>query len=465
MNDFLNGFLHRYPYQTLHELNLDWLISAVRELAEEVNNFELVNQFTYEGNWDITKQYKKFAIVTVNGTEGYISLQAVPAGVDITNADYWAMIADYTAIVSGLGARIIALESDMAIVKPQSIYDHAAITSNQIREYNSCVWVGDSYTSAGSLSPDEDKRFSTLVSNELGLTEYNYAVGGTGYIYGSTPYTTQATNAVADFINNNKDQTKVKYCFVMGNRNDADASYSWSQYANAIDTVINTLSNYFTNAKIVIIPAIWDAKPCKMELIHYASIVEERAQMHNNVLYFSDAWTWLTGHENEILWQNGADVHPNTVGHQRIANHIINCLNGNNYNECALYDFTPTSTHADITNASCQIKIMNGLAHFLFKFKCTSTTISGTLMTHTFNSLALKNLFIIDTQVYCETKNKEHSEGALVNVNQVLNKTGDNTGSLTTTVYAYDDLNQFSTTDWNWVEFTVPYGVKRVTFN
>lgn len=449
------GFFDKYPYTDFHELNLDWLLKAVRELAAEIKDFEIVNQFTYEGDWDITKQYKKFAIVTVNGTEGYISLQAVPSGVDITNGDYWAMIADYTAVIGGLGARILALENKVNDLETRIGID-----------YESVVWIGDSYTSAGSLGSDVDKRFSTLVSSYLGLTEHNYAVGGTGYKYGSTPYTTQVANAVADFVAQGYDQTKVKYCFVIGNRNDADASYGWSEYATAIDNVLNTLSNFYTNAQLIVIPALWDAKPCKELMIRYAGIIQERCQLHNNVTFFDNAWTWLQGHENEILYQNGADVHPNVVGHQRLASHILNCLDGSNYSFMTTYEFTPDSVAAGVSDFYGQIKIVNNIAYFKCRFKTSASTISGSLFSYTLNSLAASNLLIINTQVYAHIENRANSTNyPKCTINQTITKTDDTTGSITTSAYVYAHTDKFDTANWNWIEFSVPYGIQRITYN
>lgn len=110
------GFFDKYPYTDFHELNLDWLISTVKLLTKEMHDFELVNKITFEGTWSIAKQYKPFSIVT-DGDAGYISTQPVPAGVQITNEDYWTLIADYSAIVGNLGARVTALENEVDDMK------------------------------------------------------------------------------------------------------------------------------------------------------------------------------------------------------------------------------------------------------------------------------------------------------------------------------------------------------------
>ena len=105
------GWLAKYPYTNFHEMNIDWLVEAVKALGHEIENWELVNNLTYAGGWDITKQYTKYSIVTDNNI-GYLSLQPVPAGVALTNSDYWVTVADFTALYADLGARVAAIEAN-----------------------------------------------------------------------------------------------------------------------------------------------------------------------------------------------------------------------------------------------------------------------------------------------------------------------------------------------------------------
>ena len=55
---------------------------------------------TANGNWDKTKQYDKISIVFNNADNtSYISRQDVPAGIEITNKDYWQVIGNRGAAI------------------------------------------------------------------------------------------------------------------------------------------------------------------------------------------------------------------------------------------------------------------------------------------------------------------------------------------------------------------------------
>lgn len=107
-------FFDFYPQTNMQEFNLDWIIRMIKKLHGEMNEFTALNKITFDGEWDITKQYPAWCIVNTNGgQQGYISIRPVPAGVVITNTDYWASVVDYTATIADLQNRVAALESEM----------------------------------------------------------------------------------------------------------------------------------------------------------------------------------------------------------------------------------------------------------------------------------------------------------------------------------------------------------------
>ena len=92
-----NMFLNKYPYTDFHELNLSWVISVITEVQKTLNDFVAINALKYADpiQWNITSQYEKNTIV-IDPLTGvaYISVQAVPSGVALTNTDYWSVVFD-----------------------------------------------------------------------------------------------------------------------------------------------------------------------------------------------------------------------------------------------------------------------------------------------------------------------------------------------------------------------------------
>lgn len=88
------GFINKFPYSDAHELNLDWVIKTVKEMYGRMDNFEAVNKTEYLGKWDITRAYEAWSVVS-SGKFAYISIQPVPAGIDISNKDYWTFVTEF----------------------------------------------------------------------------------------------------------------------------------------------------------------------------------------------------------------------------------------------------------------------------------------------------------------------------------------------------------------------------------
>lgn len=91
----MNDFLNQWPYSDMHELNLDWIIAEVKRLGLKMNSFEASNSIKYEGIWDITKEYTAWSIVQF-GNESYISSKPVPAGILLSDTNFWGFLGVFT---------------------------------------------------------------------------------------------------------------------------------------------------------------------------------------------------------------------------------------------------------------------------------------------------------------------------------------------------------------------------------
>lgn len=103
------GVFEHFPYVNMHEMNLQWLLEKMRELDKKLDDFIKINQIKYADpiQWDITSQYEANTVV-VDPTTGiaYLSTEPVPAGVAITNTDYWTPIFDLQALFSMINSNL-----------------------------------------------------------------------------------------------------------------------------------------------------------------------------------------------------------------------------------------------------------------------------------------------------------------------------------------------------------------------
>lgn len=94
---------NQYPYLNINDLNLDFVLNAIREMKYEVTNFVSINAIKYADpiQWNITSQYEKNTIVIdpVTGT-AYISVAPVPSGVALTRPEYWTVVFDLGSFVT-----------------------------------------------------------------------------------------------------------------------------------------------------------------------------------------------------------------------------------------------------------------------------------------------------------------------------------------------------------------------------
>lgn len=133
MNDIYP--IHKAPYTNFHDLNLDWIIDTLNDIDRRLANFVSLNTIKYADpiKWDITSQYAQNTLV-IDPQDGtaYLSVQPVPQGVQITNADYWTPVFTLQNFIDPLKKAITAV--------PQQENGQAA---TEILPANSVFFVGD----------------------------------------------------------------------------------------------------------------------------------------------------------------------------------------------------------------------------------------------------------------------------------------------------------------------------------
>lgn len=223
------GFVNNYPYTDFHELNLDWVLNEIKTLHADWDNFKVINAISFDGNWDITKQYQAWTLVNDNNV-GFISVKATPAGVSITNSEYWKPVADYSAITADLQTRVIAVENKVA----------GNVTERRV------IALADSYGTVNQPG------FLQIIKDNMGFDDNHFLIDALGGRSFARPNTTfiEAIRADKALV----EAEKITDILVLGGFNDAKYIHSGSAAGlfNKISEFINYCKLNFPNANVYI---------------------------------------------------------------------------------------------------------------------------------------------------------------------------------------------------------------------
>lgn len=201
------------------------------------------------------------------------------------------------------------------------------ITNNEIYNDNNYVKknkgsilliVGDSYADGTETSGGKSTSMANVAANILGLTPKNFAIGGTGFLTGTT-FASQLNSAKKDNSFNNDD---VRAVVVIGGRNDGGNT---GNIINGVDSVVNEFGNNFKNAELFIISGLWDNSIINYDFADKLSKIYTLTypDYKNKVHIIKGAYTWGFG-EGE---NNFNDIHPKDNLAAKYGNYIADCIN------------------------------------------------------------------------------------------------------------------------------------------
>lgn len=132
---FGGGFWDNYPGTDLHEIDLHYVLMQLLQLRKDMQAVIDAQAITFADpiNWDITSQYPANQVVLDSNGDGYISRQPVPAGIPLSNSNYWTQIFSFNDIADRIRASI-AVNAGSSATTPEALAQGALVW-----------WQGDIY--------------------------------------------------------------------------------------------------------------------------------------------------------------------------------------------------------------------------------------------------------------------------------------------------------------------------------
>lgn len=176
------------------------------------------------------------------------------------------------------------------------------------------IAIGDSYFEGFRTTNPTTDSMIVKAAQKLGLKCNNYAVGGSGFITGTTflQQLQKANSATTD-------KTKIKYVVIGGGRNDA---YNTLKENDVVAALTYAKTN-FPYSKIVFIPMMYDNTwPTRDDGQKYGIMCA--GGRNANVITVKDAPSW------GLYYHSGmTDIHPNTEGSEIYAQYIATAIQTN----------------------------------------------------------------------------------------------------------------------------------------
>lgn len=262
----------KVPYTNFHNLNQDWIIRRMQEFEDYMKNIVQISVIKYADpiQWRITGQYEQSTVV-IDAESGiaYISVQPVPAGVAITNTNYWTPVFDMSQILAGIEADLQAdlqaettarTEADTAL---QAMIDEiskkgfvGARIKNHVRYYINNEEGNDANDGLSESTPfrtidrflDESDKYAEIRGNIMTPGRYKVTKGNNAAA-ANIHLQALTAGAIVDFITN-EDQTVPQWSVYLSHWN-----FSGLDSANKMQVQVHGTDNregmiYFDNCLV-----------------------------------------------------------------------------------------------------------------------------------------------------------------------------------------------------------------------
>lgn len=286
--------------------------------------------------------YEALELVQDASGTTYLSVQPVPAGIALSNTDYWILTAVTNAQLEQLLTQVNDLTTDVETLQKENIYDF----SNK-----KVIFIGDSYgtgvTSAGTFTP-----WTERVAEYLNIPSANYyslCTDGAGFVSGST-----IENSFYHHINTASTSItwpvdEVNMVIICGGANDYN--FSSSLITNStynIPSTIELAHTKFPNATIYVGMISHNFAPA-IKSYGFDKQLQTLKYYQQSARYGA---TYLTGVENalhDITLLASDGNHPLDEGQQTIAQSIVEALKTGSFSPCGITNNITITPNTGIT--------------------------------------------------------------------------------------------------------------------
>lgn len=207
-----------------------------------------------------------------------------------------------------MAAVLVAATLGLASCTSAAAMNEPALFAAADSEAPRVAFYGDSYT-RGTGATDQASRWSTVLSDQNGWSEFNPSVSGLGFMRNRTLF---GQGDLPDLIiEDNPDVVIV----VMGLNDNFTFDAFADELPGQILSDFERLSAELPDARLVVVEPFWykEERPASVEAI--ISWVHDAA-VEVDADYVPYASYWLTGHPE---WMSSDNLHPNDAGHAAIA--------------------------------------------------------------------------------------------------------------------------------------------------
>lgn len=323
----------KVPYTNLHNLDLDWIVSKIKEQEATIKNFINVSTIKYADpiQWNITKQYEANTVVIDPATgTAYISTKPVPSGIALSNTDYWTVVFDLDALFSDLEQEMSDFKSDVN-TEINSFKNEINAEIDSINSRISTlsekyfIFIGDSF--GAGWTPDGDTiPYGTMFKEHYQITNdrwFESNLGGSGFAVGTT-YQTQLQSLLPDI----PDRSLITDIYVLGGRNDYGAAQN-DIYSGKV-AFINYAKANFPNAKIHIgfIGRSFEYTTNASMALQQSTFYQYKRDCELLGAFYMNGMQYCL---NNSQWFASDGKHPNQNGQNNILNALISYFEKGSY--------------------------------------------------------------------------------------------------------------------------------------